>query len=125
MNSLSTRSLLVLSIATLLGACGGDQDDIMPTQAAAVMQTSPAAPQPVANAPATATRQPGQWLAAQPPAPQAAPALAAQAAAAAGPQPDCAADGCKALRIIDANAEMYRLEAQRRAAMDDDASPSA
>jgi hypothetical protein len=32
------------------------------------------------------------------------------------PLPDCAAEGCKSLRIIDANAEAYRYEAMRRAA---------
>jgi hypothetical protein len=32
------------------------------------------------------------------------------------PAPDCAADGCKSLRIIDANAEAFRYEAMRRAA---------
>ena len=31
------------------------------------------------------------------------------------PAPDCAADGCKGLRIIDANAEAYRYDAMRRA----------
>jgi hypothetical protein len=34
------------------------------------------------------------------------------------PLPDCAADGCKSLRIIDGNAEAYRYEAMRRAAAD-------
>jgi hypothetical protein len=34
------------------------------------------------------------------------------------PAPDCAADGCKSLRIIDANAEAYRYDAMRRAAAD-------
>lgn len=38
------------------------------------------------------------------------------AVAANSPAPDCAADGCKGLRIIDANAEVYRYEAMRRAA---------
>lgn len=32
------------------------------------------------------------------------------------PAPDCAADGCKSPRIIDANAEAYRYDAMRRAA---------
>jgi hypothetical protein len=32
------------------------------------------------------------------------------------PAPDCAADGCQGLRIIDANAEAYRYDAMRRAA---------
>jgi hypothetical protein len=36
--------------------------------------------------------------------------------AANSPAPDCAAEGCNGLRIIDANAETYRYEAIRRAA---------
>ena len=32
------------------------------------------------------------------------------------PAPDCGADGCKGLRVIDANAEAYRYDAMRRAA---------
>jgi len=39
-----------------------------------------------------------------------------QVASAAMPAPDCAADGCKGLRIIDANAESFRYDAMRRAA---------
>jgi hypothetical protein len=39
--------------------------------------------------------------------------VAAQVALA--PVADCAADGCKSLRIIDANAETYRYDAMRRA----------
>lgn len=39
-----------------------------------------------------------------------------QVIAANNPQPDCADEGCKGLRIIDANAEAYRYEAMRRAA---------
>jgi hypothetical protein len=35
------------------------------------------------------------------------------------PAPDCAADNCTSLRIIDANAEAYRYDAQRRAALAD------
>jgi hypothetical protein len=40
----------------------------------------------------------------------------AKVVAAAMPAADCAADGCKSLRIIDANAEAYRYDAMRRAA---------
>ena len=42
-------------------------------------------------------------------------------AAVAGPNnpvPDCAAEGCGQLRIIDGNAEAYRIDAMRRAAAD-------
>lgn len=31
------------------------------------------------------------------------------------PAPDCAPEGCKGLRIIDGNAEAYRIDAMRRA----------
>jgi hypothetical protein len=40
----------------------------------------------------------------------------AQAAAAQAPTPDCAPENCQGLRIIDGNAEAYRIDAQRRAA---------
>lgn len=39
-----------------------------------------------------------------------------QVASANMPAPDCAADGCKSLRIIDGNAEAARYAAQQRAA---------
>lgn len=35
--------------------------------------------------------------------------------AANNPAPDCAAEGCKGLRVIDGNAEAYRFDAMRRA----------
>jgi hypothetical protein len=31
------------------------------------------------------------------------------------PAPDCAAENCQGLRIIDGNAEAYRIDAMRRA----------
>lgn len=34
------------------------------------------------------------------------------------PAPDCAADGCAGLRIIDGNAEAFRIDAMRRAAQE-------
>jgi hypothetical protein len=40
----------------------------------------------------------------------------AQAASAQAPTPDCAPENCQGLRIIDGNAEAYRIDAQRRAA---------
>jgi hypothetical protein len=49
---------------------------------------------------------------------------AAKVIAAAMPAPDCAADGCKSLRIIDANAEAYRYDAMRRAAANEAAGAS-
>ena len=40
------------------------------------------------------------------------------ASAGKNPTPDCAPEGCKGLRIIDGNAEAYRIDAMRRAAQD-------
>ena len=37
------------------------------------------------------------------------------------PAPDCAADGCAGLRIIDGNAEAFRIDAMRRAARENGA----
>lgn len=62
--------------------------------------------------------------AATPAAAVAAAATGPAVAAAAGPHnpaPDCAAEGCASLRIIDGNAEAYRIDAMRRAAADDSA----
>jgi hypothetical protein len=126
MNTLSIRSLLALSVAALLGACGGNLEPTATVQTAAMVQTSLSVTEAAAGAQGSAA--PGSQLpAAQLPAAQAMSAqmaAAAQAAATDGPQPDCAPQGCKALRIIDANAEMYRLEAQRRAAAEENDNPA-
>lgn len=37
------------------------------------------------------------------------------------PAPDCAADNCAGLRIIDGNAEAFRIDAMRRAAQENGA----
>lgn len=84
------RSAAAFALAALLAACGGGQVD-QPTQTAAVISAS----------------QMGSA------------AKVANVAAATMPVPDCAADGCKSLRIIDANAEAYRYEAMRRAAAEE------
>jgi hypothetical protein len=42
--------------------------------------------------------------------------VSAQRASGGYPAPDCAAEGCSSLRIIDGNAEAYRVDAMRRAA---------
>jgi len=34
------------------------------------------------------------------------------------PAPDCAVEGCASLRIIDGNAEAWRIDAGRRAALE-------
>jgi hypothetical protein len=81
------RALLPIAIATVLTACGGtDPQTDTSFQTAAVMQT--------VEVPAAGT--------------------AAQSTQSAMPQPDCAPEGCKGLRIIDGNAEAYRLAAMER-----------
>jgi molybdopterin biosynthesis enzyme len=94
------RSVSALGLAVLLTACGGGQAD-QPAQSAVAMQSGSSA-QVLAQA--------GDQVRDQTGAP-AAPQVAANM-----PLPDCAAEGCKSLRIIDANAEAYRYEAMRRAA---------
>jgi hypothetical protein len=89
------RSLLAISVSALLAACGaGSTQSEAPVRTAALTQTSAVAAQ-------LALVQPARG--------------AAQAAAARPPQPDCAPQGCNGLRIIDGNAEAWRVEAQRRA----------
>jgi hypothetical protein len=88
MKLFSIRNTFGLSLAVLLAACGAGNETGVPTQTAAMIQTNVGA--------------------------QAAPQ--AQVASAAMPAPDCAADGCKGLRIIDGNAEAYRYQAMQRAA---------
>jgi hypothetical protein len=86
------RSASALALAAILAACGGGQTSQIdqPTMTAVAMQSSSAA-QVSAATPATAAM----------------------------PAPDCAADGCKGLRIIDGNAEAYRYDAMRRAAAEE------
>jgi hypothetical protein len=87
------RSVSALALAALLAACGGGQVD-QPTQTAAAISSSQ-----MGSAASVAT--------------------VATVATSTMPAPDCAADGCKGLRIIDANAEAYRYEAMRRAAAEE------
>lgn len=88
MKFLNIPSLLTLTLATLLAACGGaDPATDMAFQAAPVMEKVDVA--------------------------------ANQAAPAQHPTPDCAPEGCNGLRIIDGNAEAYRLDAMRRAATEE------
>jgi hypothetical protein len=98
MNLLALRSVSALGLAVLLTACGGGQVD-QSVQTAAVLQSGEA------NNMAAQLSSPGST--------QVSTQVSANM-----PAPDCAADGCKGLRIIDANAEAYRYEAMRRAAAD-------
>jgi hypothetical protein len=52
-------------------------------------------------------------------------AVPGQQAAGGNPTPDCAPENCQGLRIIDGNAEAYRLDAQRRAAAEANGDPQA
>jgi hypothetical protein len=95
MKSFAFRTLCLASLATLLSACGiGAQTDL-PTQTAASIQ---------ADVGAAAVAQ-GTTVAAM--------QATIQVASAAMPAPDCAADGCTGLRIIDGNAEAARYAAMQ------------
>ena len=92
MKLLALRSVSALGLAALLAACGAGEID-QPTMTTAAVMTSSSA-------------QMSAQMSAQVPA----------QVSAAMPAPDCAADGCKSLRVIDGNAEAYRFDAMRRAA---------
>ena len=96
----SLRTASFLSLAALLTACGAGQQETTilmaaPMQLASTVHsnaTAPAAPSAVAVASTMPATGPNS------------------------PQPDCAAEGCASLRIIDGNAEAYRIDAMRGAA---------
>jgi len=96
MTFFQTATALVL--ASLLAACGGQADIDSPMQLASVTTVSSSA-QVAGSAAAQAAAAPGVSV-----------------ASATMPAPDCAAEGCASLRIIDGNAEAWRIDAQRRAA---------
>lgn len=81
------RTALGLTLAAMLAACGAGSTSEQPAQVAGLVQTANGSAQPVTTV-ATASM----------------------------PAPDCAAENCQSLRIIDANAEAYRYDAMRRAA---------
>jgi hypothetical protein len=97
MKFFSLRTIAALAATALLTACGGQQDSqAVQTQTAALAVTSTSAA--VAAAPSTGA--------------PVAPSVSANM-----PAPDCAAEGCGRLRIIDGNAEAFRLDIQRRDAL--------
>ena len=104
------RTIIALSLTSVLAACGG-QDDIdttVQTASTATVASAPGARAVPAIAPRAAS---GAASGAAPTAP-----VFATVASATMPAPDCAAEGCASLRIIDGNAEAWRIDAQRRAA---------
>ena len=86
------RSILTVSILALVTACGGA--DL--SADAAVQSASPMA----SSGPATAAVH---------------ISVAAMAPTAGQPLPDCQPEQCAGLRIIDGNAEAFRIDAMRRA----------
>ena len=107
MTILRTFSALLLTFS--LAACGGQYDIDTTVQTAAATTVSSAAPQAAIAAMAPATAE-AVALAGAP--------AAVTVASATMPAPDCAAEGCAGLRIIDGNAEAWRIDAQRRAALE-------
>ncbi|MFN3789980.1 hypothetical protein [Massilia sp.] len=101
--NISFRTFAAISLTTLLTACGaGQQESQMPKTLGSAIQSDLGV---AASAGAAAA----------PAAPSTGPAVAA-AAGPNNPVPDCAAEGCASLRIIDGNAEAFRIDAMRRAA---------
>ncbi|MCD2518901.1 hypothetical protein LQ564_21615 [Massilia sp. G4R7] len=101
MKFFSLRTVTAIVLTALLTACGaGQQDAAMPTQLAASTVISAPVTTPVSAVPATG-------------------AAAVAATVPNMPAPDCAAEGCNSLRIIDGNAEAFRIDAMRRAAAGD------
>jgi len=94
MNTQHIRTILAASFfATVLSACGGTAVDT----ASAPLQTA---------ALSTTVAAPAVDLSVDP------------AAVGQTPAADCAADNCAGPRIIDGNAEAFRIDAMRRAAQD-------
>lgn len=111
MTTSSFRTLTAIALTALLAACGaGQQDTLAPTLLASSVSAATPAVGSTSSAAAAAVS-----------AGTAATAPVAAAIAAASPNmpaPDCAPEACASLRIIDGNAEAYRIDAMRRAAAD-------
>jgi len=97
MNFAAVRTLLTTSLLALLTACGAGAPTDALNASAAVKVTTTAGSPAVQGAPAQA-------------------ALPVQAITAQQPLPDCQPENCAGLRIIDGNAEAFRIDAMRRAA---------
>jgi hypothetical protein len=105
MKFLTLRSLSAFCLAAVLAACGGPQDEL-PTQSAASIQTGSSTTSVSVSATGAGATT-GTTDAASTTVPTASATM---------PQPDCAAEGCNAPRIIDGNAEAWRYAAMQRAA---------
>lgn len=105
--SLSPSSIAALVLTVLLTACGGQHDFQEQFPASAIAAQSQAS----SGAATGATPEPAPVVIA---ATSAVPTVVASNM----PAPDCAAEGCAGLRIIDGNAEAWRIDAARRAALE-------
>jgi len=97
MNVAEVRTLLTTSLLALLTACGaGAPTDAIDASAAVKVATTASA--------SSVSQATGQA------------ATPVQAVTAQQPLPDCQPENCAGLRIIDGNAEAFRIDAMRRAA---------
>ena len=108
--NISFRTIAAIALTTLLTACGAGQQE---SQSSMTLGSAVQSDLGVATGTTGATS-----AATAAPAVSTGPAVAA-ATGPNNPTPDCAAEGCASLRIIDGNAEAYRVDAMRRAAADD------
>jgi hypothetical protein len=109
MNLVHIRSAAALFFLSLLTACGGsDIEAGTPPGAQSAAPVRAGTEAAIAPATQAATRDGVAVVA------------VAQAAQSGGPNPspDCAAENCQGLRIIDGNAEAYRFDAMRRSTAD-------
>ncbi len=101
--NISFRTIAAIALTTLLTACGaGQQEAQTPMTLGSAVQSDLGVAGAGAAAASAGAASTG-------------PAVAA-ATGPNNPTPDCAAEGCGSLRIIDGNAEAYRIDAMRRAA---------
>jgi hypothetical protein len=102
--TISFRTIAAIALTTLLTACGAGQQE---TQTSMTLGSAVQSDLTVAAATTTAAAVASTGPAVAP------------AAGPNNPAPDCAAEGCASLRIIDGNAEAFRVDAMRRAAAED------
>ena len=126
----SPRTIIAFVLTSFLAACGGQYDAEPGVQLASATISVRAASASVGDAgianhtgAISAFASPGAAGAAHTATSASASATLPAAAfitvaSATMPAPDCAAEGCGSLRIIDGNAEAWRLDAQRRAALE-------
>jgi len=120
MNSPLLRTVLAFSLAALLAACGAGTTDQPDAQGTALMTgvSTTSAAMSAAGTGVTSASTTTANTSTSPGTGSTGAAPAIPVASAAGPQPDCAAEGCSSPRIIDGNAEAWRYAAMQRAAVE-------